>query len=280
MHISLVITTYNRPDALKIVLSALSVQRTSVDFEVIIADDGSTKETATLIEQTRVTVPYSLHHVWQEDKGFRAAMARNRAIAMACGDYVIFLDGDCVPLSDFVASHYQLAELGWFVVGNRILLSQRLTHQVIDHAWPVWTWSFSQWGRFYLRGDVNRLFPLVKLPKLFRTYRSHTWQGAKTCNLGVWREDLLSVNGFDEGFEGWGHEDAELVVRLLKSGIRRKEGRFAVPVCHLWHPQQDRLWERKNWQRLEYSLSAREIFAQQGVQQYLNVSKQEGGHPC
>lgn len=270
MQISLIVTTYNRPEALKLVLLGLSVQHPTSDFEVIIADDGSTEETAELIKQIQATLPYPLHHVWQEDQGFRAAMARNRAIAAAHGNYLIFLDGDCVPLTYFVARHQQLAERGWFVAGNRILLSQRLTHQVIQHVSPLWTWSFPQWGLSYLRGDMNRFLPLLKLPeKIFRKHRSHTWQGAKTCNLAVWREDILRINGFDECFEGWGHEDAEFVVRLLHSGIQRKEGRFAVPVLHLWHPQQERDQEKKNWQRLEQRLLSREIVAQQGVHQYL-----------
>ncbi|MCK5524738.1 MAG: glycosyltransferase family 2 protein [Thiomargarita sp.] len=265
--ISLIVTTYNKPDALALVLQALAAQKgVKFSFEVIIADDGSTPETAALIKQLQPDLPYSLQLMWQEDKGFRAAMARNRAIAMASGDYLIFLDGDCIPQTDFIARHLQLAENGWFVAGNRILLSEKFTALLLKNSLAllkkegikkegIWTRHITEWLLPYLRRDINRLLPLLRLPdSSLRKFQKQKWQGAKTCNLAVWRKDILKINGFDEQFQGWGHEDAELVVRLLHSGTRRKEGRFSVPVLHLWHQEQDRHQEKKNRQRLEQRL--------------------------
>jgi glycosyltransferase involved in cell wall biosynthesis len=288
LKISVIVTTYNRPDALALVLQALAAQEnfSHFSFEVIIADDGSTPTTAELIKKFQPHLPYSLLHTWQEDKGFRAAMARNRAVAASTGHYLIFLDGDCIPQTDFIARHSQLAEKGWFVAGNRILLSEKFTKQVIKFSQnqailpfskhqqqgEIWTWHIMQWLLPYLRRDINRLFPLLRLPiHFFRKHAQQKWQGAKTCNLAIWRKDILTVNGFDERFQGWGHEDAELVVRLLRSKIRRKEGRFAVPVLHLWHYEQARNQEKENRQRLEQMLKSTATTAQKGINQYLRM---------
>ncbi len=278
LKISVIVTTYNWPEALELILRALAAQAhlTSVDkgadFEVIIADDGSTADTAERVKQLQPNLPYYVQHVWQEDKGFRAARARNRAIAAAKAEYLIFLDGDCVPQTDFIKRHHQLAEAGVFVAGNRILLSQAFTNQVLENALnqkEIWKWPTRQWLLPYLRRDINRLLPLLRLPdSVFRKHDKQKWQGAKTCNLGVWRSDLLKINGFDERFQGWGHEDAELVVRLLRSGIGRKMGSFAVPVLHLWHPEQNRFQETANRQRLEQMLKSTVTWAQQGVDRY------------
>jgi glycosyltransferase involved in cell wall biosynthesis len=270
LHLSLIVTTYNRPEALNLVLHALADQ-TQMNFEVIIADDGSTASTTALIKRLQTIMPYTLQHTWQEDEGFRAARARNRAVAVATGNYLIFLDGDCVPPRNFIANHRQLAEPKCFVVGNRILLSQRLTAQLTStgEVNPFWQWHWQQWLIYYLRRDINRFLPLLHLPLgISRKYFPQTWQGAKTCNLAIWREDFFHLNGFNENFQGWGHEDAELVIRLLRAKKRRKEGRFAVPVFHLWHTEQDRSREKVNRQRLMQALQSTESVAQLGVDQY------------
>jgi len=218
-------------------------------FEVIIADDGSSDSTADLIKTLQPQLTYSLLYIWQEDKGFRAAKARNKAVAASTGDYLIFIDGDCIPQTDFIKKHNQLAEKNCFIAGNRILLSKKFTEQLKE---PVWNWKISQWIFPYLRRDINRLLPLIRLPiSLLGKHYKKKWQGAKTCNLAVWRDDFNTINGFDENFLGWGHEDADLVVRLLCNKVLRKEGRFAVPVLHLWHAEADRSNEKENRQRLD-----------------------------
>lgn len=264
IKISVIVTTYNRADALVLVLKALAAQKNPTKgepiisaFEVIVTDDGSIPSAAELTKTLQSHLSYPLQFLWQENKGFRAAKARNQAIAVAQGNYLIFLDGDCVPPSDFIARHCQLAEKNCFVAGNRILLSQKFTTEVLQQSTQgeIWTWRITQWLYPYLRRDINRFLPLLRLPdSSFRKRKTQKWQGAKTCNLAVWREDILKIKGFDEQFQGWGHEDAELVVRLLRNGVQRKEGRFAVPVFHLWHLAQDRCFEKKNRQRLEEKL--------------------------
>jgi GT2 family glycosyltransferase len=266
--VSVIISTYNRSEALAVVLGSLSGQ-TSRRFEVVIADDGSQPDTAEMIGGVAAGYPVRLGHVWQEDQGFRAAAARNRAVAASFGDYLLFLDGDCAVLPDFVATHIQLAERGFFVAGNRILLNEALTAAVLAGREEVDKWSPSRFLRARLGGEINRLLPLLRGPDgFFRKLRRLRWQGAMTCNLAVWREDFYRVNGFDENFVGWGHEDAEFVNRLINSGVFRKEGRFGAPVLHLWHETRDRVNEEENLQRLFAHIEQRLSRAVHGIDRY------------
>ncbi len=238
--LSLIVTTYNRIDALSATLRALFDQ-TERGFEIIVADDGSGPETARAIAALRSVSPVSLRHCWHEDRGFRAAAIRNRGAVMAAGEYLVFLDGDCVPRRDFVAAHRRLATPGRFVPGSRILLSRPLSEELLANGTPVHDTTLTQALGWRLRGDCNKLLPLLPLPVwLAGIGDSRRWRNAQSCNLGLWKRDLIAVNGFDELFQGWGFEDSDLVIRLIHQGLRRREGRFATPVFHLWHPANPR----------------------------------------
>jgi len=266
--ISVIVTTYNRPDALRAVLAGLMAQ-TQRNFEILVADDGSRDETRLMVESMARAAPLSIVHVWQEDRGFRAAAARNRAVARARGDYLIFLDGDCVPRPAWIGTHGALAERGWMVAGNRILLSESLTRDVLARREPLHAWSGARWHLAWVAGDVNRRLPFTTLPLgPLRKIAAHRWQRVRTCNLGIWRDDFMRVNGFDESYEGWGFEDSDLAVRLINSGVRRKEGAFATGVLHLWHKENDRAREGENWQRLQARIASREMRATVGIDHY------------
>jgi glycosyltransferase involved in cell wall biosynthesis len=270
MRIALIITTYNRPDMLAAVLEGCLAQ-TDKNFEVIVADDGSKQDTADLIAAYQARASFAIKHVWQEDTGFRAAAIRNRALAATDADYIIFTDGDCVPPPDFVASHRRLAERGWFLSGNRLMLPQAFSEQVLRDKLPIHLWQMRDWLQARWRGQIERLLPLLRSPDMgwLRKQLPNRWQGAKTCNLSAWREDLLNVNGLDESYTGWGLEDSDLVIRLLRAGIHNKSARFSVPVFHLWHRENDRSHLEENRQRLQEVLQATHIRAAQGVDQYL-----------
>jgi glycosyltransferase involved in cell wall biosynthesis len=238
--ISVIVPTYDREDALDAVLRGLAAQ-TDRRFESIIADDGSGPATARIIQSWSSRADFPLAHVRHEHRGFRAAEIRNRAILASAGEVCIFLDGDCIPRPDFVAAHRKLAEPGWFVAGNRILLSRQVTERILrDHLEPE-HWGLSAWLAARLDARINRLLPLARLPLgPLRRLGGRRWQGARSANLAIRREDLERVDGFDAAFSGWGLEDSDIVIRLIRSGIRRKDGRFATGVLHLWHPENDR----------------------------------------
>ena len=269
-RVSVIVSTYNRPDALRAVLDGLNVQ-THGDFEVIIADDGSGKETRDMLQEIRERFPYPLIHIWQRDKGFRAAKARNKAVAASRGEYLIFLDGDCIPFPNFIEEHLRLAEPKWFVRGNRVMLSESFTQWVLENKVGVTQFRYYEFVKHRMRGNIKRMVPLLHLPLgPVRKIVAKKWQGAKTCNLGVLKSDFMDLNGFDERYIGWGHEDADLVVRLIRSGIYRKEGNFSIPVLHLWHKMNDRSQLKKNEERLQNALINDHIKAEQGISQYID----------
>ncbi len=244
--ISVVITTYNRPDALRTVVEACFTQQDN-NFEIIIADDGSTANTQETVEALKLRSPVPLLHVWQPDDGFRAAMARNRGTLAARGDYVIFLDGDCIPRPDFIAQHRKLARPGYLVSGSRILMSEQLTAQILGGQVDLRRASLPQMLGYRLQGHLNKTAQLLlRWPDMGRERKRFSWRRIKSCNLGVWRADLEKVDGFDESFTGWGHEDSDLVVRLFNAGVLRKDGAFATEVFHLWHREAQRDQENSN----------------------------------
>ncbi len=155
------------------------------------------------------------------------------------------------------------------VAGNRILLSEAFTREVVAGGLPIHAWTREQWHAARAQGAINREAPLRSLPLgPLRKLGGRRWQRVRTCNLGVWAEDFRAVNGFDESFEGWGFEDSDLAVRLLNLGVRRKEGAFATAVLHLWHRENDRAREGENWRRLQQRLADGVTRASRGLAQY------------
>lgn len=274
MKTAVIVTTYNRPDALAAVLAGYAAQ-TRAEFELVIADDGSTGATRQVVDAFKASAHFPVSHVWHEDRGFRAAAIRNRALAATRADYIIFSDGDCVPARTFVARHQRLAETGWFVAGNRTLLSPGFTTRVLRERLPIYGWTRAAWLAAWVRRDINRWLPLVTLPDgRFRKVAPQRWEGVKTCNLAAWRTDLLRVNGLDETYSGWGLEDSDLAIRLLHANVRHKSARFAAPVFHLWHAENDRSRLAENQRLLAALIASRRSVAAIGVDHYMQPTKQ------
>ena len=269
MKISVVISTYNRPDALAAVLAGFAAQQGAEpsDWEVVVADDGSDSRTADVVARFRPQFGDRLQHAWHEDKGFRLAEIRNLAAQRARGGYLVFLDGDCVPQRDFIAGHLALAEPGWVVAGNRVLLSEPFTADYLaGRSAPAAVWGRLTWLRLRAGKRVNNGLGWLRLAlPAWRKKRRADWKLLRGCNIGVWKADYLAVDGFDAAFSGWGYEDSDFAVRLIRHGVGIKNGRFSVPVLHLWHRENDRSSQGENWERFEASLHGSHVRALRGL---------------
>jgi glycosyltransferase involved in cell wall biosynthesis len=263
--ISVIVSTYNREDALNAVLRALSRQ-SDRKFEIVVADDGSGPATARVVGEWALRTTLPIKHVWHEDRGFRLSDIRNRGIRESAGAYVLFLDGDCIARPNFVAAHRRLAESGWFVTGTRILLSRELTDRILRQELEPESWGLGRWLLPRSRGELNRFAPLLNL-RLggIRKLAAQRWRGARGSNMAFWRADLEKVDGFDASFSGWGREDSDLFIRLIRAGVRRKDGRFATGVLHLWHPEADRSRLVENDRQLDEVLHSDRIAARRGL---------------
>ncbi len=261
MKVSLIITTYNRPDALKLVLkSALTQHR--LPHEIVVADDGSGEETANVIREAAKESLVPILHAWQEDEGFRAAMSRNRAAAMSSGEYIVMIDGDMVLHPLFIKDHIEAAEPGTFVQGGRVLLNEEATKEAVIKS----RISFSIFSKS-IKNRKNALrCPL--LSSLF-SRKSRSLKGIRTCNFALFREDLLAVNGFDNRFVGWGREDSEFAARLLNSGMVRKDLRFAAIAYHLYHKESTREALKENDRRLERTIKEKLVRCEDGINRFM-----------
>jgi glycosyltransferase involved in cell wall biosynthesis len=273
---SIILSTYNWPEALDLTLCNLVLQlQLHKDVEIIIADDGSSAITKEIVDKYVDQYPLQIQHIWHEDTGFRKAIILNKAVMASSGEYLLFLDGDCISFPDYITMHKQLAETGFFVAGNRVLLSQKFTKQVLSHPHiisSIFKWNIFNWLQAKLLKKVNKLLPFLRLSPhtKWRYLQSNNWRYPKGCNFGVWRADFFAINGFDASFTGWGHEDADLFVRLLHNQVKIKNGRFALPVLHLWHKESSRANDSKNYQVvLKRLTNPTFILAKSGLNGYL-----------
>jgi len=256
--ISILLATYNWPQALKRCLESLSTQ-TDLDFEIIIADDGSTPETKILIEAIQSKLPVKVIHLWQEDQGFRKTRILNQALKAASGEYLVFLDGDCIVQPDFIAQHRALAQAKYLVTGSRVLLNEELSKKLL--SWSYWDFKkfSSNLLSYRLSGGINKYWPLkIKLGDgSWRHYKQFVWRRIKGCNMACWKADALAIGGFDETMTGWGHEDADFVFRLQNHGLIRKSGSWSTEVLHLYHRIHDQSNAAENARRVREKILAK-----------------------
>jgi glycosyltransferase involved in cell wall biosynthesis len=263
MKVSLIVSTYNRPDALNLCLQSIKNQRILPD-EVIIGDDGSREETRKLIELFRANFPVPLIHVWQEDNGFRLAMSRNKAVAASHYEYIIEIDGDIILHRDFVADHICFSRKGYFLKGGRVNLSGKVTN------------SYCKSGKLphihlFTKGLLRRInaFHCLPLSRYFATRYKKTRTVGLGCNMSFWKEDYIRINGYDEFFEGWGGEDYDFASRLTNSGVKRLYLKFSGIVYHLWHNDLYMHNKNKNFQYYHEKRDESAVRCETGINQYL-----------
>ena len=265
MKLAFVVLSYNSAPALLAVLRGLAPQ-CPADAVVVVADDGSRAEQIDILRRGLPAFACPVRHVWHPDVGFTASRARNLGALQAEADYIVFMDGDCVPTEHFVRAHLALAEAGHFVNGSRILLAPALSERVVRQEVDLAVLGAADWLGLRLRGEVNKLSQFCYMPGLpGRVETRFRWKGIRSCNFAIWYRDFQSVFGFDETFEGWGHEDADLVLRLQRRGLARKNGFWATEVFHLWHKENPRDREAVNRQRVHERMQQNIVRATTGL---------------
>ncbi|HEX3716384.1 MAG TPA: glycosyltransferase family 2 protein [Verrucomicrobiae bacterium] len=255
-QITLIISTYQRPDALEKVLRGVARQ-VEMPGEILLADDGSGPATRAMIEQWQQKLP--IRHFWHEDIGFRKTIILNKCLAAAKGDYVVLLDGDCVPHPRFIADHAGLAEKNFWVQGRRSFVQERFAAVFDLETASIWRAIFA--------GQITGWPKAIRWP-LPVIERNTGQRGIIGCNMGVWRDDLLAVNGFDEEYLGWGGEDSDLGTRLYHLGRPRKFVYGRAIVFHLNHPAHERAQADAAWKRLAETIRSGKIRCERGVLQY------------
>jgi len=261
---SLIISTYNWPEALRLCLLSVIGQSVLPD-EVIVADDGSTADTTAVVEAMRPLIPVKLVHIWQEDEGFQLSRIRNKAIASSTCDYIIQIDGDLILHKHFVRDHLALSKRGTFVAGSRVLMNKPLSEALLNQQKPNIRLFQSGLGNFTNRFSITWLSRYMA-----DRYRTGDIFALRGCNMAFWREDLIRVNGYNEIFHAWGREDNEIAVRLFNAGLKKRAIKFGGVVFHIHHPEVDRGGCRENDEFLAYARQHRSAYCSQGLDQYLS----------
>jgi glycosyltransferase involved in cell wall biosynthesis len=277
MRLALLVTTFDRPDALACVLASIERQ-TQLPDEVLIADDGSGPSTRRVVENFQHRFPRNVHHAWHRHDGPRVGRARNIGIARGSGDYVVQIDGDMMLHPEFIADHVRAARPGYWVQGTRILLDQTRTREVIASNGLGTLDSHEAPGKgginrtrtfgFFSRGiGVKRRAYTLHSPAAAKLFRraANAFISIKGCNQGFWREDFERVNGYDEAMTGWGAEDKEFAARLIHAGVQRSTLLFAGIAYHLHHEPAPRDREALNKAVLRETLRSRRVRCRAGI---------------
>jgi glycosyltransferase involved in cell wall biosynthesis len=235
MKLSVIITTYNSEEWLRKVLIGYSVQ-TETDFEIVIADDGSSIETKEVIEKFSSKFKHKIVHVWHEDKGFRKSEILNKAILQSNSDYLLFTDGDCIPRNDFLQIHLKYREKGYFLSGGYFKLPLIISNNISEETINKQSCFSYNW---LVNNGLKINFKLTKLTKnkyfaAFLNWVTPTKSTFNGHNSSVYKSDLLAVNGFNESMH-YGGLDREIGERLFNYGVLSKQIRYHAICIHLDH---------------------------------------------
>lgn len=273
MKTSVILTTYNAEAWLEKVIWGLSVQ-TEKDFEIIIADDGSRKETKELLDTLRPMLEMPLIHVWQEDNGFQKSQILNKAIVASNTDYLIFTDGDCIPRKDFVATHLKYRKKGYFLSGGYFMLPMGVSkdiskEDILNQDCFDLDWLSSKGlkktfkaSKLMVKGLSSRILNAVTPTKA-------TWNGH---NASGWKKDIVEINGFNQEMQ-YGGQDRELGERLFNKGIKSKQIRYSAICLHLDHARgyvNEATWQ-KNFAIREYTQKYKVVRTPTGIDFNLNM---------
>jgi glycosyltransferase involved in cell wall biosynthesis len=249
MKVSVIMSTYNSVDWLEKVLWSFNAQ-SFTDFEIIIADDGSTEETKQKIEELNHLFLNPIIHVWHEDNGFQKTKILNKAIMKSNSEYLIFTDGDCIPRFDFVETHMKYREKGFFLSGGYFKLPMNISKMITKQdiiSQNCFNLNWLKTNGFNATIKSLKLTSTKIIGSLLNkiTPTKPTWNGH---NSSGWKQDLIGVNGFNEEMQ-YGGEDRELGERLFNFGLSSKQIRYSAICVHLDHSRgyvTDEVWQKNN----------------------------------
>ncbi len=263
VNVSLIITTYNWPKALELVLLSISKQNI-LPYEVLVADDGSTEETLQLIRKFQENFPVPLIHIWHEDDGFRRSAVLNLAISKAKGDYIIQLDGDCIVHKNFVGDHLGSLEKSTYLYGSRVNIQESFLKTLFDQK----RIEFS----FFSKGikKRGRTIHLPFLGRLLYKRNNELSKKLRGCNLSYWKADFIAVNGYNEDMTGWGREDSELVIRMMNKGIEGKRLKYQAIIYHIWHKESSKQKLTINDALQKDAIKNKTVWCKNGLDKFLS----------
>jgi glycosyltransferase involved in cell wall biosynthesis len=262
--VTICISTYNRPTALRLCLISV-LRQTLLPAEILIGDDGSTRETKKLIDEFIAKSSVPIVHVWHADEGFRLAAIRNRCFGIAKGDYVIQIDGDLILDSRFVEDHVRFAKPGTFLCGSRSLITEAATKELEQLEMPYEKVDRSSLLKKY--NSVRQLW--VAYVFYFLKRGKNQVKYVLGANMSFWRCDLLSVNGYNEDFRGWGKEDNDLALRLVMAGTGIRFLKHVAVAFHLHHKVASLSFKERNEALFEQTKNALSPFVANGIVKHL-----------
>lgn len=259
MKTALLISTYNWPEALELILKSL-LKQTQLTDEILIADDGSDFRTKELIETFKNSLP--IIHVWQEDKGFRKSQILNKAIAKSNADYIIQIDGDCILHKNFIEDHLNNSKENTFLYGSRINILPDCVNSIFDN-------QQIKFGLF--SNEIKNKTRNIHLPILAKLYRPHLGLSKKFrgCNVSYWKKDFLKTNGYNEDFEGWGREDSDLAIRFSNCRVYSRRLRYAGILYHIHHKENSKHNLELNDQIQNETIKNKTSWTKNGIDKYL-----------
>ena len=248
MKISVIVPTYNRPKALKLCLMSLASQSLQPD-EILIADDGSTSDTHdTVVEmQQSFKALFPIIHVWQEDIGFRKPKILNETVRQSTGDYLIFIDGDCMAHKDFIRAHLDRSDQNAILAGRRVDLGKQLSEKVLNSGNILNTVTLELfWDLVTNKSNHIKETFIIKnrlLRKLLNRDRTKPPTTVFGCNFSLYKKLFFDINGCDEDFLDGSLEDIDLGIRVTNQGKQIASVKNLALLFHLWHSM---TWDVEN----------------------------------
>ena len=274
MKVSLIIAFYKDLVALDLILDAMRRQ-TYKNFEIVVAEDNNAPETRALLAQHQDLPIIHNHH---PDIGRTKAAAQNKAVCASTGDYVIFIDGDCIPYSHFIEGHVKFSKPKTVISGRRVnlpdTLSTRLRNKTLqlDRLESRYAWYVARYLLWDKQSHFEQGFFFKPEGRLYQSVIAKRKRNTQIlgCNFSCYKDDFVAINGFDEsyGLSILG-DDTDLNWRFADYGASIRSCKNIANVFHLFHQRPVYDYDyREDLRRFNERKAAHLYICEQGINQY------------